>query len=185
MPTPDQWTHAHLSIEHDTCPWGHLQAALSAWTDGLSPSLLLSQSYLELQFLPLPTPLPNLAATFSGRIFNPKLEIRWERSGDRALLWRLSETPSSSAISCESCDRPYYLWGEQDGAAFSEGRIPHPLHYPIQSTAKHDRAFIRVREYRPAKPNPFKSNLEELMDQLNQPRLLAHRFLSLEVGQDA
>ncbi len=190
----DKWQLAKLVIEHKKLPWADAQDQIASWSKPLTHALLLTQSFLAIEFKSLPADL-DVGATFSGRIFDRDFEIRWQLAGTNAYLWRFSEVANSDpsregVFDCEYCDRKYYLWGEWTGgdgesSMFQEGRMPEAKVYPVKAVREHDRAFIEVREYRPAMPSRFEEGLVDLMQQLNQPRLLAHRFLGVGVHQDA
>ncbi len=183
-----EWKSANLIIEQETEPWTQVEKRVSGWSKDMQNAFAITQSFTDLKFTELAgASLDDLPGTFSGRIFNAGVEVRWLRDADKGHVWRLSENGNGKPIRCEFFDRRYYIRGEcyrSEGLdAFWEGRMPSVRRYPIHAKKEHDRAYIIVREYRPAEPDFKSTDPEALMNQLNQPRLLAHRFMSVGVGQ--
>ena len=181
----DEWRPVKLFINPAHALWEKVNERVEQLCSDIAEGFLLTQSFETLDFQHLPKNLPSLADTFSGRLFNKDQEVRWLRVGDEALIWRYTEA-SDEEIDCESFDRRYYLWGEWDkdepgdhGSFFVEGRMRGRREYPVVASNEHDRAYILVREYRPAKPSFEVEDLHKLVVQLNQPRLIAHRFLDV------
>lgn len=149
------------------------------------PAFLIVQSFEHCLFTKFTGTIPDLATSFSGRIFGPQAEVRWVREGDLCRYWLLWE--GNGGRPALRREQRYYLWGIWDGKRFAELRIPdyQPLAYPLDGNpAPQDRAYIRVYEYYPVPPNPWPSQAEEVEKLLNQPRLLAHRFVGLACGQE-
>ena len=130
-----------------------------------------------------------------GRFFDESIDVRWVRDeGGAYRAWAIREV-SEDGIPARTIERRYYLLGEfqgelDDGASssFTEGRYPGKRFvYPVIGAAEHDRAFVRVIEYRAVRPvwtelaGKDESSVEEA---LNGPMLLAHRFVGVGVGRD-
>ncbi len=163
------------------------------------PCWMILQSFRELSVAlwnaQSPDPAATLDAVFNGRIFGERGEVRWVKEGQLWEIWGLRETQDVEASGgCGpyvSRERRYYLWGifKSKQQRFVEDRVPGVPEYPILGTpADDDRAYIEVREYEspipvvsPATGNPDVALLEK---QLNEPRLVAHRFLRIGSDRD-
>lgn len=162
------------------CEWAE------AATTG-SPAYLISQAFEKIRFENWTGQLPNgdFAGTFSGRIFGPEAEVRWVREGSGFRLWKIEE--SSPGIACHKWGWRYYLWGYWKNDRFAEERIPVEPKYPLPHSCHPkdmDRAYIQVAEYAPVEPENWPGEIGKIEDNLNQPALLAHRFVSLGCGRN-
>jgi len=128
----------------------------------------------------------------AGRIFDETSEVRWRRDTQGCLIWRLREVPApvgdQQVLRCRKRLRRQYLWGMyiRDGR-FSEPRIQRDFRYPLLPDAHprvDDRAYIKVVEYLPAEPEQWPEDLASLQAILNQPEIIAHRFMSVHCGRD-
>ena len=146
------------------------------------PAWALVQSFPRISFAAWDGALPDFGQVFSGRIFGPQAEVRWTREGSDWRIWRVRETETGpAAYRRRSCR--YYLWGIAKGGEFTDDRIPGVPAYPMRTAPRDgDRAFVEVIEY--ARIWTDAANPHELEEQLNQPRLTAHRFLRLDSGHD-
>ncbi|MGD9101344.1 MAG: hypothetical protein PVF45_12765 [Anaerolineae bacterium] len=150
-------------LYHRRVPSAKLAAALEAFEDDFEYLYFESEATIELLAYRPPDP-----AWTHGRAFGPRLEVRWQRAGDRFDLLLLTETaislpPGWEAISQgddfiphpDSADTSAHvmLWGthvsqlEQphhlaggEGDVWIETRIPRPLRYPVPGSPKWVRA---------------------------------------------
>lgn len=126
---------------------------------------------------------------FEGRLFDGAGEARWRARDDgRFDAWLLSEA-SPGAADAEPAIRvapqKFFLIGRgtTNPGEFREGRYPGTrFRYPVgpieaaePSTA---RAYIEVQEYYRAEP-AWKEVTDEVERLLNEPLLLAHRFVGV------
>jgi len=159
------------------------QKLISDWAQNCgSPAWTILQSFESFQLIEWRANLPAFAKIFSGRIFGADAEVRWVRESDTWTIWLVQE--ASDGVVCQADRRRYYLWGiySSPERRFSEDRIPGVPQYPIGQTPKdQDRAFVEVVEYAPA--GSGNATLDSLNRELNQPRLIAHRFASLGCGR--
>jgi hypothetical protein len=130
--------------------------------------------------------------TMGGRLFYGDAELRWGLAGGEFDLWLLYEAddpPTGADVirNVRSEDLRYYCFGtwngDKDKRCFLDGRLPQPLTYPIEGQGKKDRFYFRVREYSAARPAAT-SDLKEIVEALNQPRVVASRLLGAAVGFD-
>jgi hypothetical protein len=125
-----------------------------------------------------------LEKIFLGRIFGPDSEVRWLRDGTHWSIWHTRE--SDHGEPAESETRDYFLWGvySKEKGQFAEDRIPNMrdyLKHVPQPASDQDRAYIQIVEY--SKAHSPVSAPKELMEQLNEPRLFAHRFVKVLSGR--
>ena len=126
----------------------------------------------------------NSLHSIAGRIFSAKGEVRWLREGARCRMWTLNEGDGKEYY--RRREQRYYLWGmrTKDGT-FSENRMDRVFEYPLAKdpgVTKDDRAYILVVEYLAAAPSSWPDNVDELERLLNQPEIVAHRYLSVGCG---
>ncbi len=132
-------------------------------------------------------------APMSGRVFGEKAEIRWRStSAGRFDAWRVEEcteqTPNAVSVNVE--DRSYFLIGRGTVAAgvFKEARYHRDFSYPVfeqlsEGAAANARAFVWVRHYRAPLPKAWGATAREIAAKLNQPRLVGHRFIKVDVDR--
>lgn len=87
------------------------------------------------------------SAWHRGRVFCPAWELRWEAghalyTGPHAALEGFE--PLLELTGCRVREGRCMLWGERDGAEFTEMKVPRRFRYPL-STGR--RAALRVREW--------------------------------------
>lgn len=180
-------------IQPEVKEYAEAEAHVRKWAQKVGqPAYLMSQSFPECRFVAYDGQIPNFAATFAGRIFGPEAEVRWVREGERARVWLTQESETEGTACIQTVER-FYLWGDwnkdenQEEYRFREPRIPdhQKLTYPLSDELNinlHDRAYIEVYQYTPVAPESWPNDAMKVMDLLNQPRLLAHRFVRLAVG---
>ncbi len=126
-----------------------------------------------------------------GRVFGERGDVRWRCLPDgRFNGWSIREVDKDVAGASvrEYADNNYYLVGRgtTEPGQFTEARYPGVLfNYPIESVfneaeAPNARGFVTVREYGPVKPDDStiqKLAADQVVQLLNQPRLIAHRFV--------
>jgi len=137
-------------------------------------------------------------ATTGGRLFGPCAEVKWQLHGkDLFDLWTLQEDdPGVSRdgwTTFENVTTPenktkFYCIGAWDGDShsFREGRLPNSLNYPFQGRQKGDRVFFEAAAYSPAPPMQSDGKIgtvDEIMEQLNKPRVLAYRLTGMGCDQ--
>ena len=126
-----------------------------------------------------------------GRIFDSRVEARWRRLTDRLwMAWIVRELEDAPAVTNDSnCTRrarriirPYYLLGVYASGPndFREGRYAKRFAYPTPNGRPQDRAYIEVAEY--MRVEPKWSDVLSVDDELSQPLLFTHRFVSIGVG---
>lgn len=138
-----------------------------------------------------PSGYPPADHAWEGRVVFSQAELRWVRDPDGKLRgWLLTEHAEKpghdDAVRVRSTDRKYYLLGTADTAAecFREARYPKPFKYPVKLDGKatgDTRAWIMVREYQRA-PDWSQLNDDECLALLEQPMVVAHRYLRLGAG---
>lgn len=144
------------------------------------------------------------ATVWEGRVFNDTADVRWVNSQQGFRAWvtvpgvfskeELQSQEQTVKIESQSFqvntqERPYYLHGEywkpsQNGVfLFTEGRFPHKVfEYPLQQVPKEkERAYIVVREY--FRQQPDWNTVDDIELALDQPLLVAHRFISVNSGE--
>jgi hypothetical protein len=135
------------------------------------------------------TPGPD---SFEGRIFDEHVDVRWLRQPgleDGQPIFRVWVTKecADGGIEVEAIPRTYYLIGVHSVDGWSEARYPQArFDYPVDPpSVEKSRARIHVEEYAPAEPDWSRLPSEEQVEHgLNQPRVIAHRFVSIEAGRD-
>ncbi len=138
---------------------------------------------------------------WEGRLFEKSADVRWARGRDgKFQIWVTRSNGESSkndgglAVEVTRANR-FYMIGEIEMTAspeilFSEGRYPNRMFsYPVPDEYKpvqHDRAYIKVKEYRPVEPDWNKlDDTSTIEEELDQSFLITHRFISLNAGRDA
>lgn len=166
-----------------------------SYTESLSRCRIVRTTYGEIK-------LPEDA--IEGRVFDKRGELRWvcglDTNGNRRVAsWITVERPAGSAAlpgetrswKAVPQETKYYLigtWGVGfDGrqAAWREARYGNrEMEYPLTGVKENDRPWIGIHEYRPVKPETWPRSDGEVTKALNQPRVLAHRFAEVGVGQE-
>jgi hypothetical protein len=130
----------------------------------------------------------NFERSIAGRVFSPKGELRWLRDSSGCRFWKTVES-SDGTRTFRKRERRYYLWGmrTKDGS-YSENRTVGAFHYPIPAANAggeqvDDRAFIVVAEYLAAEPVSWQLPVAEVQAILNQPEIVAHRYLQVGSGR--
>jgi len=153
----------------------------------LKGTWVISQSLAEdIVFAEFAGKLPdNFAHSIAGRVFGEKGELRWLREGGKCRIWLIEEGAGDTRYRRRK--QRYYLWGMRtlDGT-FSENRTGNVLfRYPLlpdPGITVDDRAYIEVAEYLAAAPNEWPKDVGELERLLNQPEIVAHRYLRVGCG---
>jgi hypothetical protein len=192
-------------------PWNELAIEpATGWSATTAVNACIeSVTACELVREPLAAALARVAADtermFEGRFFTAEVELRWCR--DAAGTFRAWMTREISPAAGESlspgwlravvCDRRHYLLGQYDEGSvpptFSEARYPgRRFHYPPadfttggeDTPRPGDRAFVVVLEYEPLPPRWETYDAAAVEAALNQPRVIAHRFVGIGYGRD-
>jgi len=160
------------------------------------PRWFIGYSLQEAVILDASTKLPDNWAltTIGGRLFDKDRELRWQLNGDEFDLWMLYEAPGKQLLGKTV---KYYCLGTWNAAreCFGDGRIPRDLPQwvktdrplPVIGTKDTDRMFFSVVEYSPTQPESIDTNeddaarIERITDELNQPRIIAHRIFGVGV----
>jgi hypothetical protein len=148
---------------------------------------VISQSLAEdIVFAEFTGKLPNnFAHSIAGRVFSENGELRWLREGGQCRIWLIEEGAGDTLY--RRRNQRYYLWGMRtlDGT-FSENRTGNVLfRYPLlhdPGITVDDRAYIEVAEYLAAAPNEWPEDVGKLEQLLNQPEIVAHRYLRVGCG---
>ena len=132
------------------------------------------------------------ADAFEGRVFGGRADARWIRRDDGTFqAWVVREDAAGpDECNAKVTDRTYFLLGRgtAEKGVFTEARYPRAFEYPVEAsvakTPADVRAFVRVAEYEPCMPDwSAKRSEEEMIAELDQPMLAAHRFVSLGVSE--
>ena len=138
------------------------------------------------------------ASTLAGRVFGGGAEVRWQAEGDERFgAWSLEEvapgTAGSRQVTADEKMTKYYLigLGTKTPGVFEEARYPGvAFSYPIDEQFGNDhdkmRAYIEVQEYCSPEPSIDEikaASVEDVTTMLNRPRLVAHRFVSVEADK--
>lgn len=128
----------------------------------------------------------NFERSIAGRVFSAKGELRWLREGGDCIMW-LTEESASGNLRYRRRTQRYYLWGmyKEKDKRFSENRTVGEFDYPMPSgvnPSTDQRAYIQVAEYLAAAPQQWPDTQDELEGILNQPEIVAHRYLTVNVG---
>lgn len=127
----------------------------------------------------------NFAHSIAGRVFSEDGELRWLREGGKCRIWLIEEGSGDTLYRRRK--QRYYLWGMRtlDGT-FSENRTGNVVfRYPLlhdPGVTVDDRAYIEVAEYLAAPPNEWPDDVGKLECLLNQPEIVAHRYLRVGCG---
>ena len=148
---------------------------------------VISQSLAEdIVFVEFAGTMPdNFVHSIAGRVFSEKGELRWLREGGKCRMWLIEEGAGDTQY--RRRDQRYYLWGMRtaDGT-FSENRTGNVLfRYPLRrdpGVTVDDRAYIEVAEYLAAAPDTWPEDVGKLERLLNQPEIVAHRYLRVGCG---
>jgi len=137
------------------------------------------------------------AGSLAGRVFGEKAEIRWQvEAADLYGAWSIEEvapgTAESRQVTAAEKRTNYYLigLGTTTPGVFAEARYPgETFRYPLdeQFGADHAnaRAYIEVQEYQSPEPSLAEIealNADDVTMLLNRPRLVAHRFVRVDVN---
>jgi hypothetical protein len=168
------WAQLLIQVQ-EKCQWKQDQPVW-AYTESVSKCELKQQALSECD--------PS-ARAWEGHIFSPDADVRWRRNQEETLAaWVTREaTPGCSVMRTA---RRYYLIGTWRDGQFAEHRYPGAsLDYGVIGNREDDRAFIKVYEYAPAEPawNEQK-DADSIEKMLNQPLVIAHRFVGVEAGRD-
>lgn len=132
----------------------------------------------------------NANLLFEGRFFCPDCEVRWIRQPDGTFrAWVTKEDASGGRYAPRGPLR-YYLIGtyktEDDQTTCREDRYPGKLfHYPISGQpTERARAYIDVKTYIAADPQPWPQDADTVEALLNKPAVVAHRFVGVGFGTD-
>jgi hypothetical protein len=147
---------------------------------------VISQSLAEdIVFVKFTGKMPdNFVQSIAGRVFSEKGELRWLREGGKCRMWLIEEGAGDTRY--RRRDERYYLWGMRtvDGM-FSENRTGKEFRYPLLKDAGitvDDRAYIEVAEHLAAAPETWPEDVDKLERLLNQPEIVAHRYLRVGCG---
>ncbi len=151
---------------------------------------VISQSLAEdIVFVEFTGEMPaNFTRSIAGRVFSEKGELRWLREGGKCRMWLIEECAGGTRY--RRREERYYLWGIRtaDGT-FTENRTGDRLfRYPLPKgvvITVDERAYIEVAEYLAAAPEKWPSEVGELERLLNQPEIVAHRYLRVGCGTGA
>lgn len=136
---------------------------------------------------------------WEGRLFDDNCEVRlWRQQNGQVcgcVVKQVSDGLSPQAERVNIVKRYYYLIGRYDEGSspptFSEDRYPgeHFKHPVNRAPQKNDRARILVHEYEPAEPDWSEADgmsederIKWIEQRLNQPRVIAHRFVKVDFG---
>jgi hypothetical protein len=177
-----------MRVSLNGCEAEEIAAGAEERIRGLAPlgdeAWIIAQSLTDIRFekwVDFPLPFDEI---FSGRIFAASGEVRWIREGGLTMIWNVREVPGSDF---ERCQQRYYLWGLYRGGAgrFTEDVVRDLPAYPVLARPKReeDRPYIVVYEYL-RQPPARALEPAELMQELNRPRIAAHRFVKFDCGRD-
>jgi hypothetical protein len=168
------WAQLLIQVQ-EKCQWKQDQPVW-AYTESVSKCELKKQSLSEFD--------PS-AGAWEGHIFSTDADVRWRSNPEGTFaVWITREATTGRSVMRTA--RRYYLIGTWRDGRFGEHRYPSALlDYGVTGNHEDDRAFINVNEYSPAEPawNEQKDadSIEKL---LNQPLVIAHRFVGVEAGRD-
>ena len=179
----------HLSIRKFGAAFGAGAAKLTELAASIEGGWFSCETFTALHFDKYTGgDVPDFASSFSGRIFNKTKEVRWIRCDGRWVFSVLYEVESGEDPLYETRDLRFYLWGEYDASSgdFWETRIPGRHRYPVDTVMlkDHDRAYVCVREYLLVTPPSDLKDMDEMVDFLNQPFVVQHRFVGVGAGRD-
>jgi hypothetical protein len=175
----------NLDIVYRSAPGSASELVREFAAESGGPAWVIMQSFTAIEFRPWDGEFPMAFETaFAGCVFGATAEVRWVREDGVTRIWRIREDAGGATVTGGRKPVRYYLWGRYHKGRFREDIVPTLPTYPAppKEPQPDDRPFLEGFEY--FAPAPRDESMDAMMDDLNQPRVIAYRLTAFGCHRD-